>query len=401
MIWIKRSVAIIALLAIIAWFAWAFVPKPVEVEVGQVTVGRFEQTVDEDGKTRVRERYVVSTPLAGTLMRVEIHAGDTVEAGGLLATLAPNIPALLDARTRREFEERVGQAEAGVLRAGAGVARVQAALDQAKADLARAEKLAREGFVAPANREQAQLTVRLRSKEFEAARFEQHAAQHEVEQARAALLRLHEAAHPGKAPGTVWEIRSPVRGRVLRVMQENEGAVVVGSPIMELAQLTDMEIVIDVLSTDAVQIPVNSEAYIDFGVGTKPLSARVRLIEPSAFTKISALGVEEQRVNVILDLTSPPEQWTRLGDAYRVDARIVMFRAEQSIQVPMGALFRSGNEWAVFVVNGERAEKRVIKVARRNGTAALVSEGLHAGDRVVLYPSDAVTSGVRLKARAV
>jgi HlyD family secretion protein len=186
---------------------------------------------------------------------------------------------------------------------------------------------------------------------------------------------------------------------VLRVVQENEGPVAVGAPIMELAQLTDMEIVIDVLSTDAVQISIGSEAYIDAGVSGTVLTARVRVIEPSAFTKISALGVEEQRVNVILDLTSPPEQWTRLGDAYRVDARFIVFRAAQGVQVPIGALFRSGDQWATFVANSDRAEKRVIKIGRRNSTMALLEDGLRAGERAVIYPSDALKNGMRIKLR--
>lgn len=394
----KQWVALaLALMLILGGFVWAFMPQPVPVDAIKVSRGTFEQTIEEDGKTRVRERYIISAPLAGELDRIEIHAGDVVKKDQVLASIWPSVPALLDVRVQREMEERVGSAEAGLARAGSTVARAKAALEQARADLKRVETLAKQGFVSSANREQVELAVQLRTRESEAAAFEQHAAAHQLDQARAALLHARTQGR-GKS-GRAFEVRSPISGHVLRVAQENEGVTPIGAPIMELAEVAKLEAVVDVLSTDAVQIRSGAQVYLDSGNGVHAVG-RVRLVEPAAFTKVSALGVEEQRVNIVIDFAAPPEQMSKLGDAYRVDARIVVTRAENAVKVPVGALFREGEQWRVFVVKDKRATKQAVKLGNRNGIEAIVSEGLQVGDQVVVYPSDSVKDGVRVEVRS-
>jgi HlyD family secretion protein len=396
---VTRIVGGVGLLAILALLVVSFLPQPVSVDVAPVTQGRFEQTVEEDGKTRVRERFVVSAPLAGRVLRIELKEGDALDRGGLLAVMLPAAPALLDVRTEQELKERLAAAEDESRRTNAVVERAKAALKQAKIDFNRSRELAREHLVPPAQLERDELNVTLRRKDLEAAEFEDRVAGHQVEVARAALLRVRKGIDPQAAPDRL-EIRSPVAGRVLRVLLESEAVVTLGTPLLEIADPSDLEVVVDVLTTDAVQItpgmPVRIERY---GVG-QPLDGRVRLIEPSAFTKVSALGVEEQRVNVVIDLVAPSDQWKTLGDGYRVEARIIVFSDDNAVKVPGGALFREGEHWTVFVFDGGKAKKRVVEVGHRNGVEAMVAKGLEVGEQVVVYPSDAVKDGVRVKRRS-
>jgi HlyD family secretion protein len=396
--WTKRILGIVAVIAVLTVLVMAFMPQPGLVEISTVTRGSFQQTIDEDGKTRVRERYVVAAPLAGRLQRIELKAGDAVEKGTLLALIMPSMPALLDVRTERELEERLGAAEAEKLRSSASVERAQVALDQANADAARTRKLIAKGFVSPTQLEHDELTVKLHTKELAAAQFEDHAAEHQLEEARAALLRLQTGTPPSKPSNAAWEVLSPLSGRVLKVLHESESDVPLGEALLELADPADLEVVVDVLSTDALQIPPGATVHIE-RYGGAPLQGRVRLIEPSAFTKVSALGVEEQRVNVLIDITSPREQWLTLGDGYKVDTRIVIFSAENVLKVPVSALFREGDNWAVFVARDGHAQKRTVQIAKRNGLEALVEKGLDVGMQVIVYPGDAVHDGVRIKAR--
>lgn len=383
---------------------WAFMPKPALIELADVTRGRFEQTVDEDGKTRVRERFVVTAPLAGRVQRITLKAGDAVARGAVLAAMTPAAPPFIDARTERELQERVGAAEATLARANTQVEHARAALAQNRADAQRTQKLAAQGFVSSTQLERDNLKVTLSQREVEAADFERHAAAHQLDLARAALTRSRQAAQIGK--GEQLEIRAPVAGRVLRVAQESEAVVTLGAPLLEIGDPTDLEVVVDVLSSDAQHITPGQHVRLERHAGTPNNSAnaalegRVRRVEPSAFTKVSALGVEEQRVNVIVDLTSPREQWHNLGDAYRVDARIVVHSAENALKVPVAALFRDGKDWAVFVADGGVARKRVIESSRRGGQQALVDKGLNAGERVIVYPGDAVMDGRRISVRA-
>ena len=384
----------IGLVALAALVVWALRSPPISVEIAAVERGVFEQSISDDGKTRVRERYTVFAPLAGRLERIQLKAGDPVEQGQVVALLTPVAPALLDARSVRELQARVGAAEAQQQRAKAEVARVMAQRDQAQADYDRQAKLFKDGFISATAREQAELALRTAERTVEAARFAEHAAGHELNQARAALARYKS----GDA-GARWEVTSPVKGSVLKVVQESEGAVALGAPLLDLADARSLEAVVDVLSQESVAIKPGMPARIELGRGVPPLAARVRLVEPAAFTKISALGVEEQRVNVVLDFAEPLDRIQTIGDAFRVDAAIVIHRVEDAVKVPVGALFREGDGWAVFVADGGRAVKRAVKAPLRNGAEALVEDGVKPGERVVVYPSDALRDGARVAAR--
>jgi HlyD family secretion protein len=388
----------VAGLVVLGVLGWAFTSAPIEVEVASVTRGPFRKTIDEDGKTRVRERYVVSAPLAGRLLRVELKPGAAVEVGTLLATLVPSAPTLFDTRTERELAERVGTTEAGLLRANAAVEHAHVALDQANADLARAAQLAGQGFTSKESLERVQRGVELKAKELKIAEFDGHVAEHQVALARAAQSRARQEAG-GSAGGQRWQIRSPVAGRVLRVVQESEAVVPVGTPILELGDPQNLEVVVDVLTADAAAIRPDAEVELDHGGNARPLAGRVRLVEPAAFTKVSALGVEEQRVNVVIDFVAPPEDWQNLGDAHRVDARIVVEKRVDAVTVPLGALFRQDGNWAAFVLTDGRARLRAVQVGPRGGLQAAVEGGLEPGERVVVYPSDAVRDGGRVRAR--
>lgn len=395
---VTRILGGLVLAAVLALLVVSFLPQPVPVDVSPVAQGRFEQTVDEDGKTRVRERYVVSAPLAGRVLRIQLKEGDAIERRGLLAVMVPAAPALLDVRTERELKERLAAAEDDRSRTQAVVDRAKAALKQAKTDLQRTQQLAKENLVPPSQLEQTELAVTIQTKELEAAEFQDNVAGHQVDLARAALLQTRKGIDPRAAPDRL-EIRSPVAGRVLRVVQESEAVVALGAPLLEIGDPSDLEVVVDVLTTDAVQIRPGMSVRIERYGATPPLDGRVRLVEPSAFTKVSALGVEEQRVNVVIDLVSPRDQQNTLGDGYRVETRIVVFSDEHAVKVPAGALFREGDRWAVFVLSGGRARKRVVEVGRRNGVEATIERGLDVDEQVIVYPSDAVKDGVRIKRR--
>ena len=392
----KKTLLVVALgtAIIVAALVWAFSPRPVNVEVAEVTRGLFVQTIDDDGKTRVRERYVISAPLAGRLQRIKLKAGDVVERDAVVALLRPVAPPLIDAREERELESQVSMARAGLARAATAVERARIALAQARADAQRTKKLAAEGFVSSTQLERDELNVALSTREVAAAEFERQAAEHQLALARAALTRSRQGWQEGR--GEQLEIRSPVAGRVLRVAQESEAVVKFADTLLEIGDPSDLEVVVDVLSGDALQIAAGQAARLERQGVTAPLEGRVRKVEPSAFTKISALGVEEQRVNVVIDIVSPRAQWQNLGDAYRIDARIVVHKTDDAVQAPVAALFRDGARWAVFVADGNIARKRIIESSRRNAQMALVEKGLAAGDRVIAYPGDAVRDGGKI-----
>ena len=393
----KRSNQVIlgaVALGLVGVVAWALRPVPVPVETARASRGPYEQTVSDDGKTRVRERYTIAAPLAGRLERIRLRAGDVVKRGDEVAVLTPALPALHDARTERELAARLGAAEAQQQRASAEVKRVTVRRDQARIDLARQKKLQDEGFISPAALEQATLALQTEDRALEGAQFAEEASRHELEQARVAM-----GFYRGSESASSWPVRSPVSGSVLRVVQESEGVVALGAPLLEVADPRSLEAVVDVLSQESVAIRPGMAARIELGRGVAPLGARVRLIEPAAFTKVSALGVEEQRVNVVLDFAEPLDRVQTIGDGFRVDARIVAQRLDDALRVPVGALFREGAGWAVFVVDGSRAVKRPVTVAMRNGVDAVITEGLREGDTVVVYPSDKLGDGARIEVR--
>jgi HlyD family secretion protein len=382
----------LALLLVAALVVWALQPQPIAVETAAVARGPFEQTIVDDGKTRVRDRYVIAAPLAGRAERIRLEPGDAVRQGETVALLTPTAPAFLDARTARELQERIGAAQAQVARARAETQKVLAQRDQARADLERQAKLAAEGFVSPTAREQAALALRTAERSVDAARFAEEAAGHDLAQARAALARYRSGD-----PTARWEVTSPVNGTVLKVMQKSESPVALGAPLLEVADARSLEAVVDVLSQDAVAIRSGMRARVELGQGVATVPALVRLVEPAAFTKVSALGVEEQRVNVILDFAGPLDKVWTLGDAFRVEAHIVTHREEDALKVPVGALFREGEGWALFLAQDGRAEKRAVKVTRRNGVEAMVEDGLEPGARVIVYPSDALRDGSKIE----
>ena len=383
----------VALAAVALLVAWALRPQPIAVELAEVTRGTFEQVIADDGKTRVRDRYVIAAPLAGRVERIQLQEGDPVKQGQVVALLTPTAPAFLDARTARELKERIGAAEAQLARARAETLKVQAQRDQARADLERQTRLSKEGFVSQTAREQAELALRTAERAVDAARFAEEAARHDLAQARAALTRYES----GEA-GAKWQVTSPVSGAVLKVAQKSEAPVGLGAPLLEVANARSLEAIVDVLSQEAVAIRPGMPARLDLGAGVPPLAARVRLVEPAAFTKVSALGVEEQRVNVVLDFAEPLDKVQTIGDAFRVEAQIVVFQQENVVKAPVAALFRHGDGQAVFVVEGDTARRRTVKAPRRNATEALIEEGLRPGERVVVYPSDALRDGASVEA---
>jgi HlyD family secretion protein len=387
-----------ALLALAGLLVWVAVPGPVPVETAVVTRGRFVASVQEDGKTRVRERYVVAAPLAGRLTRIRSKVGDRVAADEAIATIMPSPAPLMDPRSRRDAEERLGTAEANVERSKAVVERSRAQSEQANTDLARARTLAERGAATAQALERAELAVRLAERDMRAAEFLNHAAEHEVSQMRALLARYGRAGNSDESPES-WSVTAPIAGVVLRIAQESETIVQSGSPLLDIGDPRDLEIVVDVLSTDAVEIRPGAEVTIDHWGGEAPLAGRVRRVEPAAFTKVSTLGVEEQRVNVLVDILSPPEQRARLGDAYQVDAAIAVFSQDDAIIIPSGALFRRGDAWNVFVARDGRAEQREVRILRRSGRLAAVASGLNPGEAVIVYPGDRVAPGSRIGPR--
>jgi len=386
----------IAAIAGLAW--WAFRPQPVSVETRRIALADFEQTIDEEGKTRVRDRYLVAAPAAGLLERIALKAGDPVDAGAVVAVLRPTLPALRDARTIAELRERVAVAQAHKLAADAQTGEARAALDLARLESERADSLAARGFLSKALQDDARLKLQRQSQALKAAEFERQAAEHELAVARATLAQSDQAAK-GAARVARIEVRSPVAGRVLRVVQESEAAVTLGASLLEVGDPASLEAVVEVLSQDALRIAPGMPARLTTSPAVPTLRASVRRVEPSGRTKISTLGVEEQRVNVIVDLDAAGQVPAALGDGYRVDASIVVLARAGVTVVPVGALFRDGEHWAVFVVDGRSARKRQVELGARNQHAAWVVAGLQSGETVIVYPPDTVSDGVEVRPR--
>lgn len=389
--------------AVLAGIVYAFLPQPVPVDAAVIGRGPLSVTVNEDGKTRIRERYVVSTPLAGQLRRIELDPGDAVVAGEtVLATILPDTPKLLDPRERAEAAARVSAAEAAVRRAQANIEAAKVAEEVAVSQYERTRRLEERSAASEQRLEEATLAMRARQEEHRAAQFSLQIAQFELAQAQAAMQRFEPTVQePMSEGGEHWhfEIRSPITGRVLRRLQESAAVLAAGTPVLELGDPTNLELEIDVLSTDAVKVEPGDKIILEHWGGEEPLTGVVRLIEPAAFTKISALGVEEQRVFVIGDLTVSDAQRARLGDAFRFEARIVVWEGEDVLQCPTAALFRLEDRWATFVLEEDRAVLRTVRLGHRNADAAEVLEGLKEGERVIVYPSDRVQEGVSVVVR--
>ena len=376
--------------------AWGFRPRPVAVELATVTRGPLVVTVDEEGRTRVRDRFEVSAPVPGFVRRLSIEVGDPVARNQVVAELEPLRSTVLDPRARAEAEARVASGEFALQAAEQGAEAAAAEASRAKNEFERRKKLCETGCISREELDTAELLARRTVAERRSAEFAVEVARFELEAARTALS--YSAAQP-TTPAERVAVRAPVAGCVLRLARRSEGVVAAGETLIEIGDPAALEVEVDVLSSDAVQISPGTLVRFDRWGGEADLLGRVRIVEPAGFTKISALGVEEQRVWVITDLTSPPEDWQRLGDGYRVDASFVLWQGEDVLQVPAGALFRHGDGWAVFAVDDDRAVRRPVSLGRRNVHAAQVLEGLTAGQRVVLHPSNRIDDGTRVRGR--
>jgi HlyD family secretion protein len=383
-------------LLLIALVAWALAPRPIPSDFAEAVRAPLAATVSAEGRTRVREVYSVSAPLAGRLLRVDKKVGDPVEAGETLAVLLPVDPVLLDARTRTEAEAALRSAEALLGFAEADLSRAEAEAEFARNELDRFETLAARGTVSQGALDRARLQARSAQATLQTARSTVRARQAERD---ASAARLAPPEETGVGPDGVVRLTSPITGRVLSVAQISETVLGPGQLVMELGDPVDLEIVAEVLSQDAVRIGEGAPAMIEAWGGDRDLRAEVRRVEPFGARRVSALGVEEQRVNVILDLLDAWEDWSMLGHGYRVRPRIVIWRDDDALQIPVAALFRHEGEWAVFVVDGGRARLRPVEAGRNDRRNAQILSGLEQGDQVVLYPSDRIRDGVRVRAR--
>jgi HlyD family secretion protein len=373
---------------------------PVEVDVAGVTRGRLAVTIDEEGETRVRERYVVSAPVAGRLRRIELEPGDPVQAKKtVVATFAPGDPALLDLRARGEVDARVGAARAAEQRTRAESDRARAQLALARSEHTRIRRLAEGGVASQADLDRAKQNLDGAQSTLAAA---ERAAAGALQELRAAQARALEV-ESGPSGGSRLEnltLRSPIDGVVLRRLRESEAVVPAGEPLLEVGDPANLEIVADYLSADAVAMKPGMPVEIERWGGERPLSGRVRRVEPGGFLKISALGVEEQRVNVIIDFEDSRKAWAALGDGYRVEVRVVTWQGNDVVKIPGSALFRQGAGWGVFRVRGRRAELRSVDVGHRGELEAEVHSGLDPGDTVIVHPPEQLKPGAKVKPRS-
>jgi HlyD family secretion protein len=393
---VKRGLMALAALAVVGAFVWALWPKPVAVDVAQVSVGRVLVTVDEEGKTRIKDVYAVSAPISGKVLRRSLEPGDPVRKDDtIVAIIEPTAPPFLDVRAMRELEALSAAAKAAVALAEAELRQAQSELDFAEAELVRAQALARSKTIADRALEKARLDADTRRAALARAASSLEVRRREAESAQARLT-APEEAWKGEVPvGCCVHVRAPVSGRVLRILQESEKVVAAGTPLVEIGDPGKLEILAELLSGDAVKVREGAAATVE-GWGGSPLAAKVVRVEPAGFTKVSALGIEEQRVRTILELDGAARASTRLGHEFRVFVKIDVYDAREALRVPISALFRKGDQWAVFVVERERTRTALVEIGHRNSTFAEVQQGLRKGATVVLHPSDRVSDGVRV-----
>jgi HlyD family secretion protein len=395
---VRRIVAALAGLAVVALIAWALWPKPVAVDIAAIAAGPLEVAVEDEGITRIREVYTVSAPIGGKMLRAPRDVGDDVAAGKtVVATIEPTDPSFLDVRTQRVNAAVVQAAEAAVDLAEAQIKQAKSQLVFTQSDLRRAEELAASHTISDRTLEKAKLDVTSAEAAVASAIATLEVRRRELESARAHMIQPGEPTV--RSAGCCIDVRAPVDGRILKIIAESEQVVQAGAPLLELGDPRDLEIVVDFLSRDAVRIAPGALAYIESWGGDGVLNARVKRVEPTGFTKISALGIEEQRVKVILDFIGPPDARQQLGHGYRIIARVVVWHGTDVTLVPLGALFRQGESWAVFVVVNGRAQRRLVKIGERNLHAARVLDGLKVGEQVILHPSDRVADDVRIERR--
>jgi HlyD family secretion protein len=378
------------LVSAVAWGLW---PKPVWIETGVIVRSPLTVRVSEEGKTRVRNRYVVAAPVAGNMRRVPLKPGDAVEAGKTVLTMIEPVAApLLDPRARVQAEAVVSMREASRKQTAESLAALRAALQLAESNRDRMRNVKTAGTLSEADRDRTEAEALVKAAEVRAAEFSMQVIDYELAQARAVLERPE-----GNKPNNLIEVKSPVSGRVLYVRQESETIVTPGMPILEVGDPADIEIEAEILSRDAVTIRPGDSVEIEQWGGERPLKGRVRRVEPAAFTKISALGVEEQRVIVLSDLVDPPETAQALGDRYRVEVRVAIWHADDVLVVPSGALFRENNAWKTFIYRNKTASLAAVGAGHSDGRLTEVLSGLNVGDKVLLHPPDVVKDGSNVR----
>ena len=395
---IRRRILIITDAAtVVLAVIYGFMPRAVQVDAVPAKKGSMRVTVDEEGKTRVRDRFVISAPVAGYLRRVELDVGDRAVKGQVVAELEPLRSTVLDPRSRAEALAALSAARAAFNAAKENAQAAAASADYARKNLERQKRLYDSGYVAKDSLDQADADAKRTAANRLAADASVKSARADVERAQSTLG--HSPAEGTADHDRIVAIRAPVDGSVLKIHHESEGAVNAGEPLIDIGDPRKLEIKVEVLSADAVAIQPGSTVYFERWGGDFPLTGTVRTVEPEAFTKVSSLGVEEQRVLVIADITSLPEEWKRLGDEYRVEASFIIWEGKDVLQVPASSLFRKGEGWAVFVVDGGRARIRHVKIGHRNGLIAEITDGLSEQDRVISHPDDRVRDGVRVRVR--
>ncbi|MBA2661597.1 MAG: HlyD family efflux transporter periplasmic adaptor subunit [Bradymonadaceae bacterium] len=395
--WKKRIIwGLVALFAIVLLIV-AWIPSPLDVDAAPAALGPLTVTVDEDGATRVIDRYTLAAPLSGVLERVELRPGDRVDAGDDVVAMRPAAAPLLDPRTRAQAEAQVSTARAALEQARAGFEQAREAEAFASTEAERVEQLLAGGVVTRQDNERARFEAQTAGVQLESARFAVQVARHQLATAEAVLAQAD--GEPDADDQQVFAISAPIDAVVLQVFQESAVPVQAGTPLLELGDPRNLEVVVDVLTTSAVGIEPDNPVLIERWGGPETIRGHVRRIEPAAFTRISSLGVEEQRVNVIIDVDQPSEQWQQLGDGYRVEARIVTWHADDVLKVDASAVFRRGEGWAVYQVVDGRARLTPVTVGQRTEREVQILEGLQAGDDVILYPSDAVEDGARVRER--
>lgn len=399
-LWVKRGLLAAFGLAIAAGLVAALLPKPVPVDLGRAARSHLRVTVDEEGKTRIRNVYVVAAPIAGKMLRSPLKVGDAVvKDETVVAVIQPPEPSLRDIRTSLELESQVKACEASVELAEAELRQALADMQFSEAEHDRAQTLTKKGVAAERVLEKAESELRMRRAVVARAEANVVLRKRELENAKIRRLSPEQPAVREATEGACWfDVKSPESGSVLKLIAESEQTLAVGSPLMEVGDPSDIEIVVELLSADAVKVKPGAQAVIE-GWGGGTLQARVRRIEPSGFTKVSALGIEEQRVKTILDLEGAKSDWERLGHDYRVFVKIDVYEAPNVLAVPLGALFRRGADWCVFVVKDGRAAVRVVEIGQRNSTLAEVLGGIEDGETIILHPSDRVADGVAVAER--
>jgi HlyD family secretion protein len=392
---VRQTLLGVGLAAVGVTVVLALRPRPVPIDLGRTTRGPLVVAVEESGKTRVIDRYLVSSPVGGNVERVELQEGDLVKEGDELARIAPALSPMLDERGREETEARLSAALSSRDQADAQAERAHVAMEQADRDRTRDEALAASGSIGAQALEQARFEARMRAQEASSADFARKVAAEQVRALRATLGKDGASARSARHV----DVLAPVSGRVLRVLQKSAGVVPAGTALLEIGDPTALEVVVDLLTTDAVHVRPGTPATLEGWGGDAPLTGRVRRIEPSAFTRPSALGVDEQRVNVIIALTDPPERWASLGDGYRIEARLVLWQADNVTKAPVGAVFRHGDDWAAFRVDDGVAHLVPLTIGHRGDTEVELLAGLPTGADLVVHAGDRVRDGVKVELR--